>query len=274
EKDPQVAEVVQRSEVEPVSVQASHDDQASQPKASVSKPDVEKVRDTAPSQTRDTEAEQIGQVPGQPAVETNAAENNEVAVRPLQPAAPVQVVAREKPAPHEAPRSVERTSLNKAPVRTPAEEAEAIVRKARALQSADPEQARLILEAGLARLPEQAALREALVRMLVKARDLEAARTVLRSAPTPLNATLLGLRGWIEQQMGDARASVATYSELLRQEPENARWWSGLAIGLEQTGQLQQAQRAWAQVVQLPEVDARLLSWARQRMAALRGGES
>ncbi|WP_369600977.1 hypothetical protein AAIA72_14325 [Hahella sp. SMD15-11] len=163
--------------------------------------------------------------------------------------------------------------MTKAAARSPEQEALEIL--TRAQRVADPAQKRRILAAGLARLPEQVALREALARSWMSEQALDRALAVIQAHPKrPLPSPLLGLQAWIQQQTGQIAESVASYADLIRLEPENPRWWGGLAIGLEQLGQAERARQAWSKVVELPGADTRLLNWARQRLAALQRGAS
>jgi MSHA biogenesis protein MshN len=131
----------------------------------------------------------------------------------------------------------------------------------------------------LAWLPEEAAANNATLRML-RARAqhadgrLDAAVATLESRLPPVAdqpeyrvtlATLL-------QQQGQNEKAASQWAELIAWDDSRAPWWVGLAIALEDQGEIRGATRAYEQAAALPGLPPSLADYVQRRLQSLRAG--
>ena len=141
----------------------------------------------------------------------------------------------------------------------------------------------LVIDGEIARalnwLPEDAAAGDAALRML-RARaqhadgQLDAAVATLETNVPAVSeqpayrvtlATLL-------QQQGQGQEAAAHWAELIAWDDSRAPWWVGLAIALEDQGEIRGATRAYQQAAGLPGLSPSLADYVRRRLQSLRAG--
>ncbi|WP_150914377.1 tetratricopeptide repeat protein [Marinobacter halotolerans] len=128
-------------------------------------------------------------------------------------------------------------------------------------------------------LPRDAAAADANLRML-RARalhasgELDAAVATLESN-VPAVAELPAYRvtlATLLQQQGQGQEAAAQWAELIAWDDSRAPWWVGLAIALEDQGEVRGAARAYRQAAELPGLPPSLADYVQRRLASLRAG--
>jgi len=71
------------------------------------------------------------------------------------------------------------------------------------------------------------------------------------------------------QEAGQFNAASSTYAQLLRVRPQEALWWMGMAISLEQSGSFDPARDAYQKAVSLPGLNPDLQNYIHGRLRAL-----
>ncbi|MDI9246670.1 tetratricopeptide repeat protein [Marinobacter sp. CHS3-4] len=128
-------------------------------------------------------------------------------------------------------------------------------------------------------LPSIAAGRDARLRML-RARalhangELQAALETLQSrvpavADQPEYRVTLAT---LLQQQGNSEEAARHWAELIAWDDSKAPWWVGLAISLEDQGQVRSAARAYEQAAALPGLSPSLADYVQRRLRSLRAG--
>ena len=75
----------------------------------------------------------------------------------------------------------------------------------------------------------------------------------------------------ISQSLGDHEKAVGLYQDLLRQDPQNARWLTGLGIALEDDHQTIEALDAFQRANSAPDLSPELQSFVTQQIQLLKG---
>jgi MSHA biogenesis protein MshN len=128
-------------------------------------------------------------------------------------------------------------------------------------------------------LPERVAATESTLRML-RARalhadgQLDAAVAALESrvpavAEQPEYRVTLAT---LLQQQGQGQEAAAHWAELIAWDDSRAPWWVGLAIALEDQGEMRGATRAYEQAAALPGLTPALSDYVQRRLQSLRAG--
>ncbi|CAH1590864.1 tetratricopeptide repeat protein [Vibrio jasicida] len=99
----------------------------------------------------------------------------------------------------------------------------------------DTRKAYEILQAGIQLDTDNQGLRLALSKLLVKADQPEAALSPLAYLPDSPTRDYLAMRAALAQKQKQNDIALESYQLLTQREPENARWWLGLAIQQERT---------------------------------------
>ncbi|AUW03858.1 tetratricopeptide repeat protein [Vibrio campbellii] len=94
----------------------------------------------------------------------------------------------------------------------------------------DTRKAYEILQTGISLDPNNQPLRLALSKLLVKADQPEAALSPLVHLPPTPSRDYLAMRAALAQKQKQNDIALESYQLLTQREPENARWWLGLAI--------------------------------------------
>jgi len=129
-----------------------------------------------------------------------------------------------------------------------------------------------LLLQGLALHPESAELRKGYARRLMVEGQLIDAVDLLQSGPRPELASDLeyyALLAALQQETGEHSAAAQNYQRLLDYQPQQALWWLGLAISMEQTGNRPEAKRAYQQALEKPGLRADLQVYANGRFQEL-----
>lgn len=132
-----------------------------------------------------------------------------------------------------------------------------------------------ILNAGFALGIGRVSLVRLKARILVKSGQIDQAIGVLeRNAPTvnddpSYHALLAGL----EVRSGHYRRAAQQYAALLPLNPDQAVWWLGLAIALDQSGQKPAARKAYRTALEHPGLSPAAQAYARRRLKVLQGGK-
>ncbi len=140
------------------------------------------------------------------------------------------------------------------------------------LQQGKSELAAQQLHQGLAQQPGEPLLRKYFARYLLDSREYGQAIDLLRTQPLPpvdgdteYHALLAGLL----QQAGRFAAAARVYRQLLQVQADNALWWFGLALALDQVQEHEEASQAYQQALALPQLQDNLRSYSRERLRVL-----
>ena len=133
------------------------------------------------------------------------------------------------------------------------------------------EAAKQLLEEGLQRTPDLSAFKKLLARILQDT-DTNRAIALLKHRPPYLEddteyhellAALLQLQGsYLEAQI--------LYEALTRMNPANARWWMGLGVAFDASGEKQKALAAFQRALRLPSSETRVRHYSQERISKLR----
>jgi MSHA biogenesis protein MshN len=126
-----------------------------------------------------------------------------------------------------------------------------------------------VLQQGIKRDNDSIKLRYALAQLLVKEKQPEAALSVLEYVPLHVTIEYIALRGALAQQIKHSDLAIESYRMLVEKEPENGRWWLGLAITLERNGELSQALDAYQKSMLNAGLSSSSQAFARDRVAIL-----
>jgi len=135
------------------------------------------------------------------------------------------------------------------------------------------------IDRALGWLPPDAAAADANLRML-RARALHASGQLDAAVATlesnvPAVAELPAYRvtlATLLQQQGQGQEAAAQWAELIAWDDSRAPWWVGLAIALEDQGEIRGAARAYRQAAELPGLPPSLADYVQRRLASLRAG--
>ncbi|NLS14598.1 hypothetical protein HGP28_17200 [Vibrio sp. SM6] len=126
-----------------------------------------------------------------------------------------------------------------------------------------------LLQAGIDRAPEGETLRLALAKLLIKAEQPAVALTPLVYLPEIPSRDYLAMRAALAQQNTHNAIARESYQALTQMEPENARWWLGLAIQQERDKQWSQAIDAYQQALKKVGISNQSQQFVQERLALL-----
>ncbi|HIJ83986.1 MAG TPA: hypothetical protein HPQ00_07250 [Magnetococcales bacterium] len=108
-------------------------------------------------------------------------------------------------------------------------------------------------------------------RTLLEDGQYEEAERVVRNqvAQSGESATALGILAILEQKRGNLETSNRYYNRLLRLEPDQYRWWLGLAVNKDQSGSKNEAVSFYRHVVKMNNVDDQVFRFAQERLRIL-----
>ncbi len=107
--------------------------------------------------------------------------------------------------------------------------------------------------------------------LMEQSRDSDALALLKKhEAELRTNISFLSLLAPLLQRQELHAESVRVYRALLRYDSGNAQWWIGLAISLEAQGAKEDALQAYIQARRIPQIDARLIEYANDRIGQLR----
>ncbi|UKA21677.1 tetratricopeptide repeat protein [Photobacterium damselae subsp. damselae] len=125
------------------------------------------------------------------------------------------------------------------------------------------------LEEGLELAPQQPVLRLTLAKLLVQESQPEAALAILNSVPANAPMPYLVMRGALAQEVKNNAIALNSYQQLLNRQPQNGRWWLGLAIAAERSNNKAKATMAYQQALKYGHISQQSIQFAQQRLALL-----
>ncbi|MBT0586870.1 tetratricopeptide repeat protein [Alteromonas oceanisediminis] len=136
-------------------------------------------------------------------------------------------------------------------------------------------EARVVLEQGIVRFPEDASMRLMLARLLSQQNELNTAFAVLdpEQPLSDMSQEYRAYRAQLAQQLGEYTVALNDYQALLNEEPHSARWWLGVAIASERLAFPAQALEAYQRVARLDQLGPDVYQFAQQRAALLMGAQ-
>lgn len=138
----------------------------------------------------------------------------------------------------------------------------------------DTREAYDILQAGINLDRDNQVLRLALSKLLVKAEQPEAALSPLVHMPPAPSRDYLAMRAALAQKQKQNEIALESYQLLTAREPENARWWLGLAIQQERALAFQSAINSYQQALGKVGISNQSQAFIRDRLNLLKQLES
>lgn len=138
-------------------------------------------------------------------------------------------------------------------------------------QQQQPVQAETILLQGLQLAPGHPQLRKILARLLMKQQRHADAVVLLKNPPQPSFAQDLeyhALLAALYQEVGHYTEAGNLYQQLLVLRPNQAIWWFGLALSLDQSDHQNQARQAFSRALQLPGLPPEVRDYIQARLAS------
>ncbi|WP_159299877.1 tetratricopeptide repeat protein [Spiribacter sp. SSL99] len=135
------------------------------------------------------------------------------------------------------------------------------------------DRAQAVLATGLERVPDDLATARMLARVAQQNDDPATAIRALKAIRPPADAPTTDIPANLAalyRQTGQYSEAAAVYADLRRVEPDNPTWVLGEAVCLDRLGRTQPARSAWGDLLEYPDVDQRILDYARNRHQALR----
>ncbi|MBF9001351.1 tetratricopeptide repeat protein [Vibrio nitrifigilis] len=134
-----------------------------------------------------------------------------------------------------------------------------------------------LLQTGIEMDHDGERLRIALSRMLIKEKQMRAALTPLSPVSEGASIEYLSLRAALAQKNQLNTMALESYQMLVAKDPNNARWWLGLAIQQERSAKLQDAKLSYQQALSKVGVSSRSMAFIQDRLNILaqsQGGAS
>ncbi|HGH6007610.1 TPA: tetratricopeptide repeat protein [Vibrio cholerae] len=126
-----------------------------------------------------------------------------------------------------------------------------------------------LMQAGIERNPDGEVLRLALAKLLVKEKQDAAALVPLAYLPSQPSIEYLSLRAALAQKTKQDEIARESYQQLTEKDPNNGRWWLGLAIQQERALQWPAAQRAYQQALNKVGLSSQSQAFIHQRLQLL-----
>lgn len=136
------------------------------------------------------------------------------------------------------------------------------------------QEARSLLEQGVALAPRYADFRLLLARITLAMGDKPGALTYLASLEPDVSRNLdyYATRAALAQELGQHAVAVASYQQLSQVQPSEGRWWLGLAIAYDKQGRQLAAKDAYLRAQRASGLSAAALNFAQQRGNQLERG--
>ncbi|MEA3545495.1 MAG: tetratricopeptide repeat protein [Thermodesulfobacteriota bacterium] len=128
------------------------------------------------------------------------------------------------------------------------------------------------LQQGLSLAPENTDFRKLYARLLLSDNRQDEAIKLLQAKPQPAVAQDLeyyALLAALYQESGQFVAASSTYGQLLQLRPQEALWWMGMAISLEQSDRSGSARDAYQKALQLSGLSPDLINYIQGRLQVL-----
>ncbi|GAB7218606.1 tetratricopeptide repeat protein [Vibrio comitans] len=130
----------------------------------------------------------------------------------------------------------------------------------------DARKAATLLQDGIRLNDKSEELRFALAKLLIKEQQPEAALSPLMYVPENASEDYLALRAGVAQQVKNTEVALESYQSLTERDPDNARWWLGLAIQQERRLEYAQAHGSYTKALGLVGVSRKTQSFIRDRL--------
>ena len=138
-------------------------------------------------------------------------------------------------------------------------------------------QVKALLVEGLHNVPDHLPYRVQLARLLIEEGNLSRAESELTRDPLPSaseSPDLHAMLATVSLRQGRYDEAANTYRTLLATNPDQAIWWMGLGIALENDAALDQAWKAYSKALVRDGLSDGLRTFIRQRLAALRNAQT
>lgn len=126
-----------------------------------------------------------------------------------------------------------------------------------------------LLQHGIRLNENSQVLRMALSKILIKENQPEAALSPLIYLPENVGTDYLAMRAALAQQIKNSAVAFETYQMLVEKEPDNARWWLGLAIQQERKMMYPEAKKSYLEATERVGVSKQTQSFIRDRLNIL-----
>ncbi|EJI2329643.1 tetratricopeptide repeat protein [Vibrio cholerae] len=126
-----------------------------------------------------------------------------------------------------------------------------------------------LMQAGIERNPDGEVLRLALAKLLVKEKQEASALVPLAYLPSQPSIEYLSLRAALAQKTKQDEIARESYQQLTEKDPNNGRWWLGLAIQQERALQWTAAQHAYQQALNKVGLSSQSQAFIHQRLQLL-----
>ncbi|TLE21290.1 tetratricopeptide repeat protein [Vibrio cholerae] len=126
-----------------------------------------------------------------------------------------------------------------------------------------------LMQAGIERNPDGEVLRLALAKLLVKEKQEASALVPLAYLPSQPSIEYLSLRAALAQKTKQDEIARESYQQLTEKDPNNGRWWLGLAIQQERALQWLAAQHAYKQALNKVGLSSQSQAFIHQRLQLL-----
>ncbi|EGQ9499973.1 tetratricopeptide repeat protein [Vibrio cholerae] len=126
-----------------------------------------------------------------------------------------------------------------------------------------------LMQAGIERNPDGEVLRLALAKLLVKEKQEVSALVPLAYLPSQPSIEYLSLRAALAQKTKQDEIARESYQQLTEKDPNNGRWWLGLAIQQERALQWPAAQHAYQQALNKVGLSSQSQAFIHQRLQLL-----
>ncbi|EOX3117445.1 tetratricopeptide repeat protein [Vibrio cholerae] len=126
-----------------------------------------------------------------------------------------------------------------------------------------------LMQAGIERNPDGEVLRLALAKLLVKEKQESSALVPLAYLPSQPSIEYLSLRAALAQKTKQDEIARESYQQLTEKDPNNGRWWLGLAIQQERALQWPAAHHAYQQALNKVGLSSQSQAFIHQRLQLL-----
>ena len=137
------------------------------------------------------------------------------------------------------------------------------------------QQSKFLLLQGIEQQPQQSDLKLMLARLyVVQKKSQDAMALLLGVEPEPqIQIEFLAYRAALAQQLKQSLLAKSDYQKLTQMEPSNAKWWLGLAVVEDQTGNVNNALAAYRRADNIGELDFSVNEFVQQRILVLMEGQ-
>lgn len=127
-----------------------------------------------------------------------------------------------------------------------------------------------ILQYGIKLSPDSEDLRLGLSKLLIKEKQPDVALSPLIHLPPNPSIRYLAMRAALGQKSKQSEVTLESYQQLVGLDPENGRWWLGLAIQQERNMDFDSAFNSYQQALSLIGISKQSQNFVRDRIKVLR----